>query len=133
MILGKQLCELADRECDAQPAAIALNFPIPVILAVVYPCAFFPEKREKERRRKRRKENCFLRGVNDAASAAAKPFCLLIAKHHFFLYNARWVEGRCYHHRCNGMGGYMHDYYFLKSSILFTYLAGPHSHFHLPT
>lgn len=60
MILGKQLCELADRECDAQPAAIALNFPIPVILAVVYPCAFFPRNGRRREGEKEEKKTVFL-------------------------------------------------------------------------
>jgi hypothetical protein len=56
MILGKQLCDVADRECDAQPAAIALNVPIPVILAVVYPCAIYRERREGEKEKKKKRK-----------------------------------------------------------------------------
>lgn len=49
MILGKQLCDTTDRECDAQPAAASPIVPIPVILAAVCPCAFSGETREGER------------------------------------------------------------------------------------
>lgn len=135
MILGKLLCETADRECDAQPAAIAPIVPIPVILAAFYPCALFRETRQGEYEDKRDIWIFFLKGWNDAASAAARPFLSLHRKTPV-LYNARWLEENDCHHRCCGI---RIDYTWLLSleisHLLHAsgWLAGSHSHFDLPT
>lgn len=83
MILGKQFCDLADRECDAQPAAIALNIPIPVILAVRLSLYFLPRRKRTREGGKEEKKMNISKKWNDAAGATAKPSCLFIANHHF--------------------------------------------------
>jgi hypothetical protein len=96
MILGKQLCETADRECDAKSAAITPIVPMPSILAVVYYCTFSRETRENEKEKEKKRDLVF-EGWNDVLSAAARPSCLFIAKQQFS-YDVRWLEGKCCHH-----------------------------------
>jgi hypothetical protein len=132
MIRGKQLCELADRECDAQPAAIALVAPIPVILDVVYPCAFPRETTRGGEKEKKKKGKLVLKGVNHAASAAARPFCLFIANTIYYTMRDGWkrdvtiIVAMAWEDICMANC-------FSESPILFTHLAGPHSHLDLPT